>query len=42
MVAQRFLVPFVGVQIPVSLPFLKRSVFMERFFLPTWLIDSTR
>ena len=47
MVAQRFLVPFVGVQIPVSLPFFLRSVpylrgasffsnFIERDFYLRW------
>lgn len=32
MVAQRFLVPFVGVQIPVSLPLLKASRSAGRLF----------
>lgn len=32
MVAQRFLVPFVGVQIPVSLPLLKGVSFLRGAF----------
>ena len=40
MVAQRFLVPFVGVQIPVSLPLLRRLVCAGRFFVFSYAVDA--
>ncbi len=36
MVAQRFLVPFVGVQIPVGLPILRRFDFDRSAFFFVW------